>query len=176
MTATPPPPSERPPVDARAGLIRRLTSGVPGFDAVLGGGIPEFSFNLIAGGPGAGKTTLAQQMLFENATADRPGLYFTVLGEPTLKMIRYQRQFGFFAPDRLGRDVHLLNLGAEAGAGDLDAVLARIVDEVQHSREFREYTLCSVCFDAARRARVRRPGRRRRPRQEYGPMARGSNA
>ena len=39
--------------------IRLLPSGVPGLDAVLGGGLPEYSFNLIAGGPGAGKSTLA---------------------------------------------------------------------------------------------------------------------
>ena len=32
--------------------IRRLASGVPGFDEILGGGLPEFSFNLIAGAPG----------------------------------------------------------------------------------------------------------------------------
>ena len=52
----------------------RVRTGVPGFDAVLEGGIPELSFNLIAGGPGAGKTTLAQQILFANATPERPGL------------------------------------------------------------------------------------------------------
>jgi len=79
----------------------RVRTGVPGFDAVLDGGIPELSFNLIAGGPGAGKTTLAQQILFANATPERPGLYFTVLGEPTLKMIRYQRQYTFFEPERV---------------------------------------------------------------------------
>ena len=44
--------------------IRRLPTGVPGLDAVLGGGVPEFSFNLIAGTPGAGKTTLVQQIMF----------------------------------------------------------------------------------------------------------------
>jgi len=38
--------------------IRRLPTGVPGLDEILGGGLPEFSFNLIAGAPGAGKTTL----------------------------------------------------------------------------------------------------------------------
>jgi predicted ATP-dependent serine protease len=36
--------------------IHKLPSGVPGLDEVLGGGIPELSFNLIAGGPGGGKT------------------------------------------------------------------------------------------------------------------------
>ncbi|MDP1926865.1 MAG: ATPase domain-containing protein, partial [Thiobacillus sp.] len=38
--------------------IRRLPTGVPGLDNLLGGGLPEFSFNLIAGTPGSGKTTL----------------------------------------------------------------------------------------------------------------------
>jgi circadian clock protein KaiC len=119
---------------APGALIRRLSTGVPGLDAVLGGGIPEFSFNLLAGGPGAGKTTLAQQILFANATPARPGLYFTVLGEPTLKMIRYQRQFRFFEPRRVGTDIHLVNLSAEASAGDLDAVLARVVAEIDRLR------------------------------------------
>ena len=76
--------------------IRRLPTGVPGLDEVLGGGLPEFSFNLIAGAPGAGKTTLAQQMMFALASPDRPALYFTVVGEPPLKMLRYQQQFSFF--------------------------------------------------------------------------------
>ena len=31
--------------------INRLATGVPGLDEVLGGGLPEFSFNLIAGPP-----------------------------------------------------------------------------------------------------------------------------
>ena len=50
--------------------IKKLPSGIPGFDDVLGGGLPELSFNLIAGGPGGGKTTLAHQIMFATATAD----------------------------------------------------------------------------------------------------------
>src|SRR5580698_5549904 len=76
--------------------IRQLPTGVRGLDEILGGGIPEFSFNIIAGTPGCGKTTLAHQIAFANATAKRPALYFTVLGEPALKMLRYQQQFSFF--------------------------------------------------------------------------------
>ena len=34
--------------------INRLATGVPGLDEVLGGGLPELSFNLIAGPPGCG--------------------------------------------------------------------------------------------------------------------------
>ena len=75
--------------------INRLATGVPGLDALLGGGLPEFSFNLLAGPPGSGKTTLAHQMMFALASSTRPALYFTVLGEPPLKMLRYQQQFEF---------------------------------------------------------------------------------
>jgi circadian clock protein KaiC len=111
--------------------IRRLPTGVPGLDAVLGGGIPEFSFNLIAGVPGAGKTTLAQQIMFALARPDRPALFFTVLGEPPLKMLRYQQQFEFFDVEKVNTAVRFVNLAKEAMAGGLEEVLKRIVQEVE---------------------------------------------
>ncbi|HEY5061628.1 MAG TPA: ATPase domain-containing protein [Gemmatimonadaceae bacterium] len=111
-------------------IIRNVSTGIPGLDSVLGGGLCEYSFNMIAGAPGAGKTTLVQQVLFANATPERPALYFTVLGEPTIKMIRYQRQFGFFDPSRVPSAVRFVNLTTEAASGELDAVLQRIVAEV----------------------------------------------
>src|ERR1043166_2047959 len=99
-------------------VIGNVATGVPGLDAVLGGGLCEYSFNLIAGAPGSGKTTLVQQMLFANASPERPALYFTVLGEPTLKMLRYQRQLSFFDPERVPSAVRFVNLGTEASVGD----------------------------------------------------------
>jgi len=111
--------------------INRLATGVPGLDEVLGGGLPEYSFNLIAGQPGCGKTTLAHQIMFALATPERPALYFTVLGEPALKMMRYQQQFNFFRNAAISQSVHFVNLSEEAQAGDLDQVLSRIVAEVQ---------------------------------------------
>jgi len=111
--------------------INRLSTGVPGLDYVLGGGLPEFSFNLIAGTPGSGKTTLAHQMMFALATPDRRALYFTVLGEPPLKMLRYQQQFDFFDVDALDHSIRFINLSEETLSGDLDLVLKRITDEVE---------------------------------------------
>jgi circadian clock protein KaiC len=106
--------------------IRAIATGIPGLDAVLGGGLCEYSFNLIAGAPGAGKTTLVQQVIFANATPEHPALYFTVLGEPTIKMLRYQRQLGFFDAARVPSSVRFINLAAETASGNLDAVLDRI--------------------------------------------------
>jgi circadian clock protein KaiC len=110
--------------------IDLLPTGVPGLDRILGGGIPQFSFNLIAGGVGTGKTTLTQQIAFANATPERPALFFTVLGEPTVKLMRYQQQFDFFDVARIGKAVRVHNLSREVMKGDLDQVLARIVAEV----------------------------------------------
>jgi len=52
-------------------VINKLATGIPGLDDVLGGGLPELSFNLIAGGPGGGKTTLANQIMFATASVER---------------------------------------------------------------------------------------------------------
>ena len=112
-------------------IIKRLPTGVPGLDEVLGGGLPELSFNVIAGPPGCGKTTLAHQMMFALATPERPALYFTVLGEPPLKMLRYQQQFDFFDAAKVNTCVRFINLSDETVTGDLDKVLARIVAEVE---------------------------------------------
>ncbi len=110
--------------------IRTLPSGVPGFDEVLGGGIPELSFNLIAGGPGCGKTTLGHQIMFANATPENKAIYFTIIGEPPIKMLRYEQQFSFFDAMKVEESIRFIHLGEEARTGGLAAVLARIVKEV----------------------------------------------
>src|SRR5664279_1009124 len=89
--------------------IRQLRTGVPGLDEIPGGGLPEYSFNIIAGAPGCGKTTLAHQFIFANASPEMPALYFTVLGEPALKMLRYQQQYTFFDASKLNRSVRFIN-------------------------------------------------------------------
>lgn len=111
--------------------IKQLITGIPGFDELLGGGVPEFSFNVIAGTPGSGKTTLAHQMMFAIANPQRRALFFTVLGEPPLKMLRYQQQFSFFDFDKIDHAIRFVNLAADMVDGDFDRVMTRIIDEVQ---------------------------------------------
>ncbi len=114
--------------------IQRLKTGIDGLDTVLGGGLPALSFSLVAGGPGTGKTTLVQQFLFANASDDRPALFITVLGEPTVKLLRYQQQFEFFDIDRVGRDVHFANFSDLVLTGDLDSLFQAIIVEVTRLR------------------------------------------
>ena len=114
--------------------IRQLPTGVPGLDEILGGGLPEFSFNIIAGAPGCGKTTLAHQIMFANATPERPALYFTVLGEPAIKMLRYQQQFTFFDAAKMDGAIRFVNLSQIVLDQDLGAVLDAIIKEVEASK------------------------------------------
>src|SRR5690242_8776004 len=112
-------------------IIRKLPTGVPGLDEILGGGLPEFSFNIIAGAPGSGKTTLAHQFVFANATPAQPALYFTVLGEPAIKMLRYQQQYTFFDPSKLNTSVRFINLSQVLVERGLEGILEEVAKEVE---------------------------------------------
>jgi len=117
-------PQKRVPID-------RLPSGISKLDDVLGGGWPEYSFNVILGEPGSGKTTLAHQFMFANASPERRAVYFSVVGEPTIKMLRYQQQFTFFDLAKVNDAIHFANLTEEALSGDLGQVLNAIVTKVE---------------------------------------------
>ncbi|QXQ08574.1 AAA family ATPase [Sphingosinicellaceae bacterium] len=109
--------------------IAQLPTGVKGLDDILGGGLPEFSLNLIAGTPGSGKSTLAQQIAFANGTRERPAVYFSMVGEPLIKLLRYQQQFSFFDQSKVGVTVRFVNLSDVLSESDLDVVLAKIFEQ-----------------------------------------------
>lgn len=108
-----------------------LRTGIPGLDDITGGGLPELSFNIIGGPPGSGKTTIAQQIMFTLASPKCKALFFTALGEPPVKMLRYQQQFTFFDFDKVDTSIKFINLAAEIQGGNYDTVLATITKEVQ---------------------------------------------
>ena len=136
--------------------INKLPTGVPGLDEIVGGGLPEFSFNIIAGAPGSGKTTLAHQFVFANASPERPALYFTVLGESAIKMLRYQQQYTFFDPAKLPDSIRFINLSQVVLEKDLGAVLEEITKEVEKANP-------AVVVVDSFRTMVRKP------QQRYGP-------
>lgn len=122
--------------------IPLLRTGVASLDKVLGGGLPELSFNIIVGGAGTGKTILAQQILHAVATVERPAIFFSVYGEPILKLLRYQQQFEFFDPSRVGRDIFYFDL-----ADDVRSLGANRAIEVI-TREVRAHSPAIVAIDS----------------------------
>jgi circadian clock protein KaiC len=119
--------------EQQKGGLPKLPSGVPGLDEVLGGGFPEYSFNIVAGEPGSGKTTLVHQMLFANASDSRPALYFAALGESPLKMLRYQQQLSFFDAAKVGTAIRYVDLGDHIRKGDFAALLQVITEHVREA-------------------------------------------
>lgn len=111
-------------------MAERLRSGAAGLDEVLNGGLPANAINLILGLPGTGKTLLAQQYVFANATTERPAVYLSTVSEPYEKIVRYGQTLEFFDPDAVGRRVFFEDLGSVLLEAGLSAVLARIRDIV----------------------------------------------
>lgn len=108
---------------------RRLPTGNAELDRILGGGLPRGSTIVIAGPPGSGKTLLAQQMAFLNATEDSPALYYTSWSEPHPKLIRNLAGFDFFDEQAIGRRIDFLHLPAlleDAGGRGLEEVAREI--------------------------------------------------
>src|SRR4029077_8109868 len=111
----------------RHGLMsERFSSGDRHLDAVLGGGLPMHALNMIIGLPGSGKTILAEQFMFHNASPQRPGVYLSTVSEPLEKMLRYGQSLQFFDTEAIGRSVFFDDLGQTLNDGGLDAVLAHL--------------------------------------------------
>ncbi|HEU4642775.1 MAG TPA: ATPase domain-containing protein [Gemmatimonadaceae bacterium] len=70
--------SSNPTAPAATEHSRVVSTGVPGLDEVLEGGLPPNRLYLIDGEPGAGKTTLALQFLLAGRRAGERGLFVTL--------------------------------------------------------------------------------------------------
>jgi circadian clock protein KaiC len=79
--------AERRKDSSRLDATRRLSSGVPGLDALCGGGLLERSVTLVSGSAGIGKTTLGLQFMLEGARRQEPGL-FVALEEGPLQILQ----------------------------------------------------------------------------------------
>ena len=92
--------------------LKLLPTGVPGLDLVLNGGLEQGSVVVLAGGPGTGKTILAQQICFARATAAHKCVYYTTVSEPHTKLVRHLEPFAFFDREALDETVEYIHLGS----------------------------------------------------------------
>ncbi len=115
-------------------MIERLSSGGGRLDEILDGGLPANAINLIIGLPGTGKTMLAQQYAFVNASTLRPALYMTTASEPLDKLIRYGQAMTFFDAGSVGSAVFYQDLGPVLQQHGLEAALGEIVSALRDRR------------------------------------------
>ena len=107
-------------------MTDRLPSGNARLDAILGGGLPANAIHLIAGPPGSGKTILAEQYAFTNATVERPAVYLSTVSEPLDKLVRFGQTLEFFDLASIGQRVFYESLGEDLEEGGLQRALERL--------------------------------------------------
>src|SRR5215212_6611896 len=109
----------------------RLETGIPGLDAVLGGGLPAGRTSLIAGQPGTGKTTLGNQLAYHHAAAGGRAVVATLLAETHDLMLTNLASFTFFDASLVGERVTYLNLfdALEEGLDAVSTAIRRVVRE-----------------------------------------------
>jgi circadian clock protein KaiC len=112
----------------------RLRSGRPRLDGILDGGVPENAITLVVGLPGSGKTILAEQYVFANATPEQPALYLSTVSEPFEKLIRYGQTLSFFDAEAIGRSVFYEDLGTVLNVDGLPGVLEKTAALIKERR------------------------------------------
>jgi circadian clock protein KaiC len=85
--------------------MKRLTTGNGEVDKILVGGFPTNAIHIIMGAPGTGKTILAEQICFSNASPGRPVLYLSTFSEPLQKLVGFLQEFSFATPEKIGTQV-----------------------------------------------------------------------
>ena len=76
----------------------RVPSGIPGLDAMLGGGFPKGHVVLVTGLPGTGKTCFALQFLAQGIAQGEKAIYLS-LEEDAPQLLATARQFGWALDD-----------------------------------------------------------------------------
>ncbi len=96
-------------------------TGIPSFDLLLGGGIPQRQSVIVTGDPGCGKTILCSQVAFHAATRGLPVVLATVTSEPHDKLVDALSSFSFFRRELLGEKLFLVSAYASLKKGAKDA-------------------------------------------------------
>ena len=115
--------------------MKRISTGIPALDTVLGGGLPTGSLIVIAGSPGTGKTILAQQICFNSGTQQRKAVYYSTVSESPEKFISHLESFDFFDRGALVDRIEFINLGETMQASDdgvstmMDEIVRKCIEE-----------------------------------------------
>jgi circadian clock protein KaiC len=109
-------------------MTQKIPTGSEGLDQVLMGGLPSNTISVLMGSPGSGKTILAEQIAFHNATPQTPILYLTTLAEPLEKFIVHGKAYSFFDSKRVGESVFYEDLGLMLRESGIETLPEKITE------------------------------------------------
>jgi len=115
--------------------MTRLPTFVPGLDEILHGGLFEGGVYIFEGLPGAGKTTLANQIAYEaHARSGKKTLYMTMLAESHSRMLQHMSGQTFFDPLAVNSAVVYISGYREMEEQGLKAVIELMRGELSRHR------------------------------------------
>jgi len=119
-------------------LIDRMSTGIPGLDSMIGGGLPKPSLTLLAGNAGAGKTTFCTQFLCKGADLGEHALYLLTFGGPPDLLFNYASSYEFVKSTYFEKEIRCLELEEmaekECKSKDFLDALEREIDNFEPAR------------------------------------------
>lgn len=111
-------------------MSQRTSTGIEGFDELVESGFPSESLILMAGEPGAGKTTFSAQFLYDGATKFGEKGIYVCFAETKKALLRNMLRFGWdFERLEIEKRCLILDLSTSKEAGiqnTLDAMLREV--------------------------------------------------
>jgi circadian clock protein KaiC len=117
-----------------ASVRSSVETGVPGLDAILGGGLVSGGLYLIEGMAGAGKTILSSQIGFHRVRQGERVLYMTLIAESHDKLLSHLRGLRFFDETAVAQHMLFVSGYHELMQGGLDGFLRLIATSLQQHR------------------------------------------
>ena len=114
--------------------MKRLPTLVEGLDEILNGGLFEGGVYIFEGPPGAGKTTLANQIAYTLARREVRTLYVTMLAESHARMLQHMEEQIFFDQQEVSASVFYVSCYRELEQGGLKAVVGLLRGELVRHR------------------------------------------
>ncbi len=119
--------------------LAKVATGISGFDAITGGGLPKGRPTLVCGGPGCGKTLFGLQFLIHGAKHGEPGV-FLAFEETSEDLVNNVRSLGYDLESFIRRKkiaVECVRIERteieETGEYDLEALFIRLNDAIKRT-------------------------------------------
>lgn len=85
--------------------MKRVQTGIDGFDKLIEGGFPANSDNIICGSPGTGKTIFALEYIYNGALKfNEPGVFISIEQSDT-DLIEQSERFGFKIKEMMNKNM-----------------------------------------------------------------------
>lgn len=112
----------------------RLSTGIPGLDPLLEGGLLKGGVYIIQGPPGAGKTILGNQICAHHAGGGGRVVYLTLLAESHSRMLAHLRRMRFFSEALIPERLYYVSAFKVLEGEGLDGLLRTLRDAIMARR------------------------------------------